>query len=240
MRVRLLGTGTSIPSLTRASSAYLLSVKRKRILVDVGPSVVRRLLEVGHPVTDIDVIVLTHFHVDHTADLSTFLFACNYGIKPRTKPLTIIGGQGMMKFFRRLSVLYRWITPKSYDLTVRSLPSGILEMEGIWLQTARANHNKESIAVRVKNGANVVFSGDTDFSRNLIGLAREADLLVTECSFPVRKVKGHLNLAVLDKIVAAARPKRVILSHLYPDWDNFDGVLHDPYLLGEDGLEIEL
>jgi phosphoribosyl 1,2-cyclic phosphodiesterase len=53
-------------------------------------------------------------------------------------------------------------------------------------------------------------------------------------------VKGHLNLAALDRIVQRTRPERVILTHLYPDWDNWPGVLHAPYLIGEDGMEMEV
>ena len=45
---------------------------------------------------------------------------------------------------------------------------------------------------------------------------------------------------MLQKIVDEANPKRVIISHLYPDWDDFRGVLHSPFLLGEDGMEIEV
>lgn len=67
-----------------------------------------------------------------------------------------------------------------------------------------------------------------------------ADLLVSECSFPDLKAKGHLNLAALEKIVERAKPKQVILSHLYSEWETFRGVLHAPFLLAEDGLEITL
>lgn len=53
-------------------------------------------------------------------------------------------------------------------------------------------------------------------------------------------MKGHLNLATLQRIVEEAHPKRVLVSHLYPEWEGFRGVLHAPYLLAEDGLELEV
>lgn len=240
MRLKILGTGTSIPSLERCSSSYLLQVKKYVVLVDVGPSVVRRLIEFGYTVDDIDIIILTHFHVDHTADLSTFLFACNYGIEPRTKPLLIIGGQGIYKFYKNLLNVYPWILPKSYKITLRNMSKSILEMEHLLIVTDRVNHNSESIGVRIEGKKSVTFSGDTDYSRNLVKLAFGADLFIVECSFPERKVKGHLNLSVLEKIVREAKPKRVIISHLYPEWESFGGVLHTPYLIGEDGLEVEI
>jgi ribonuclease BN (tRNA processing enzyme) len=102
-------------------------------------------------------------------------------------------------------------------------------------------HRPESIGVRIEErGKRVVFSGDTDYSPALAALAADADLLVVECSFPEQKVRGHLNLPTLLTVVREARPKRVIMSHLSPVWEEFRGVLPPPLLLGEDGLTMEL
>ncbi len=240
MKLHILGTGTAIPRIERGSPAYLVTAPGVNVLVDVGPAVVRRLLERGYEVDDVDVVVLTHFHVDHTADLSTFFFASNYGKVARVKPLTVIGGKGVARFYRGLRAIYPWIVPKSYDLTVKRLVNDSLKVSGLTITTAPANHNPESITVRLEGRRSITFSGDTDLSANLVRLAEKTDMLVAECAFPERKVKGHLNLAALDKIVQKAKPKRVILTHLYPEWDTYRGVLHAPYLLGEDGMEMEV
>jgi ribonuclease BN (tRNA processing enzyme) len=240
MKLTILGTGTSTPSLKRGSPAYLLIAGKQKILFDVGPSVVRRLLECGYAVTDIDVIVITHFHVDHTADLSTFLFACNYGKEARTRPLTIIGGPGIRGFYSGLKKIYRWVAPKSYELSVVSMKRGALQFNGITIEAFPVKHNRESIGVKVTERKTVAFTGDTAYSKDLVKLASGANLLVAECSFPFRTVKGHLNLETLDGVVREAKPRRVILTHLDPEWDDFRGVLHAPYLLGEDGMTVNL
>jgi ribonuclease BN (tRNA processing enzyme) len=239
MRLRVLGSGTAVPALRRLSSSYLVTVQGQNVLVDIGPSVVRRLLEKGFSVNEIDVIVITHFHVDHTADLSTFLFAANYGTH-RRKPLLILGGPGIHRFYGRLRSLYRWVAPKAYELTIKAMSRDAYEENGLCFETMKVNHNRESIGVKISKGKSIVFSGDTDYSTNLVALAGGADLLVAECAFPETKVKGHLNLATLERIVRAAKPKRVLLTHLYPEWDEYPGVLHAPILLAEDGLEIDL
>jgi len=240
MNVKLLGTGTCVPSLRRGSSSYLVQTKEINTLVDVGPSVVRRLLENGFTTRDIDVIVLTHFHVDHTADLSTFLFASNYDVVARTKKLSIVGGKGLNDFYRSLLVVYPWLTPKSYEISFYEMPEGSLKENELAITTAPMVHNNESIGVRIEVNKSVTFSGDTDYTETLADLARDTDLLIVECSFPEKKVSGHLDLEAVQKIVDQAKAKRVILSHLYPDWDEFHGVLHAPYLLGEDGMEIKV
>jgi ribonuclease BN (tRNA processing enzyme) len=240
MKVKILGSGTLNPSLERGSPSYLVTDHGLNILVDIGPAVVRRLFEYGISSNDIDIIVLTHFHVDHSIDLSTFFFVSNYGVQERTKPLLVIGGQGLHKFYRGLLRVYPWVKPKTYELTLKSMAAGILEIGGFTMKTARVNHNRESIALRIEAGKTVTFSGDTGYSKNLARLSAGTDLLVVDCSFPEKQVKGHLNLAVLERVVREAKPKKVILSHLYPAWEQFRGVLHAPYLLAEDGLEVKL
>lgn len=239
VKIKFLGTGTSYPTRGRVSSSCLVTVNGTRFLIDIGPSVLRRLVEYGLSVNNIDLILLTHFHVDHSGDLPAFLFACNYGIEPRMKPLKIIGGEGVRSFFRRVSLAFPWIKPKSYDLQILKVVNGKYSFCGVEIETKRTNHNRESIAIRMNMGVSVVFSGDTDYSKNLIELSRGVDLLIVECSFPERKVKGHMNLPTLKRIVEASKPKQVVITHLYPDWDEKIGEISSPYTVSYDGMEIE-
>lgn len=241
MKVRILGTGCAVPSLRRLSSSCLVLTAWGNILIDIGPSVVRRLLEFGYTVNDIDLILLTHFHPDHTVDLPAFLFACNYGESERTKKLTIVGGKGVRPFCRSLDRLYPWIRPLKYEMAIKTLRGSTWRQEGISFTTAAMKHRDESIGVRIEEkGKSAVFSGDTDYAPGLIKLASGADLLIVECSFPERKAKGHLNLSTLLPIVREAKPKRVLMSHLYPEWEEFTAPLPEPLLLAEDGMEIEV
>lgn len=238
VKIKFLGTGTSYPTKNRVSSSCLVIIDQKKILIDIGPSILRRLVEYNLSVNDVDAIILTHFHVDHSGDLPAFLFACNYGIQPRKSPLLLVGGDGIKSFFRKLCGAYPWIKPKTYKLDVLSLANKTHLLDGIGITTKRTNHNKESIAIRLDSKVSIVFSGDTDYSRNLIELSRGVDLLIVECSFPLRKVKGHLNIETLRKMVELAKPKDVVITHLYPEWDETQINLESPYRLSYDGMEI--
>jgi ribonuclease BN (tRNA processing enzyme) len=241
MKIRMLGTGSGVPSLRRVSAAYLVSAASGKILIDIGPSVVRRLLEFDVVADDVDVIILTHFHPDHTVDLATFLFACNYGEKERRKPLLMIGGRGVRLFYGRFSRLYPWVKPIGYPLTIKTLSKGKLRFGNLLIETAPVNHRDESIAIRLEeNGRTTVFSGDTDYSPTLLRLASGSDVLFAECSHPWKKAKGHMNLETLRRVVDSARPRKVLMTHLYPEWEEFKGILPAPLLLGEDGMEIQV
>lgn len=238
VRIKFLGTGTSYPTSKRVSSSCLIFVDEKKLLLDIGPGVLRRLTEMNIPLEEIDIVFLTHFHVDHSSDLPAFLFSSNYGMGPRKRPLFIIGGDGVKSFFSKLCKAYPWIKPKTYTLTILKLVNRSYEWNGILISTKRVNHNKESIAIRLDTSVSLVFTGDTDFSKNLIEISRGVDLLITECSFPWTKIKGHMNLETVKKVVCKAKPKEVILTHLYPEWDEIKCDKLAPFRLAEDGMEI--
>lgn len=58
----------------RASSGYLIFVEEEpRILMDVGGGTYKSLAMSGTTVPDVDRILLTHLHLDHTADMSAMV-----------------------------------------------------------------------------------------------------------------------------------------------------------------------
>jgi len=68
-----------------------------------------------------------------------------------------------------------------------------------------------------------VYSGDTDFSNNLVTLANEADLLICESALPDElKANGHLTPSLAGKTAAMANVKKLILTHFYPECDEVD------------------
>ena len=74
--VQVLGSGGPEITDQRASSAYLVWQDGKaRILVDMGPGSMLRYEQSGARIEDLDVILLTHLHVDHSADLPALIKA---------------------------------------------------------------------------------------------------------------------------------------------------------------------
>jgi ribonuclease BN (tRNA processing enzyme) len=97
---------------------------------------------------------------------------------------------------------------------------------GFVLRTAPVDHAPHSRALRFEeeSGAVAVFSGDTGPCSELEELARGADLLVAECSFPDDHppVPGHLTPSSVAALAARAKPRRLLLTHLYPEVDTPD------------------
>ncbi len=91
----------------------------------------------------------------------------------------------------------------------------------------------------------IAFSGDTDVCSGIVTAARNADVAVLECSFPnERKVRGHLTPAEAGEIAAAARVKKLVLTHFYPECEEADilGQCRETYsgeiILAEDLLRV--
>ena len=68
-----------------------------------------------------------------------------------------------------------------------------------------------------------MYTSDTGYSGELAAFSEGARLLLVECSFRENKpVKTHLNLADAMKLVNKCRPEKVVLTHLYYEWDGID------------------
>ncbi|MEJ2041547.1 MAG: ribonuclease Z, partial [Desulfosarcinaceae bacterium] len=128
MKITILGSGTCVPRLERSACAVLVETGQQKILLDLGPGTMRRLLETGVTIFDLTHVFISHFHPDHTAELAPLIFATKYpDISRRTRLLTVFGGTGLKKFYEGLQAAYGdWIVLPQDQLAVREIdtPAG--------------------------------------------------------------------------------------------------------------------
>ncbi len=228
--VTILGSGTCVPSLRRSSCSVLMQIDSGRLLFDSGPGTMRRLLEAGTTIFDLDYIFYSHFHPDHTAELVPLIFATKYPDSDRRKtPLTVIAGRGFGDFFAGLKAVYgQWIEPAPGMLKILEMANTTRDshrFREFTIDSAPVEHNEESIAYRITSsgGSSVVYTGDTDYSENLISLAKKADLLICESALPDgKRVKGHLTPSLAGEIASRAGVGKLVLTHFYPACDRID------------------
>ena len=226
MKLTILGSGTIVPSIERSAPAYILKVGRETLLIDMGPGLLRQMKRAKVDVSEVDIILISHFHPDHTSDFVPFIFATKYALGSyREKDLTILAPRGFGDLSDGLERVYGdWIVPEAYDIFIEEMGEGKRDFGNFSVTTAPVNHNPESIAFRVDGmGGSFVYSGDTDFSHSLIELAGGVDLLLLECAFPDEmKVPGHLTPTEAGKLAAESEPERLVLTHFYPPMDEVD------------------
>lgn len=90
--VQVLGSGGSDLGNNRASSGILIRKDGKpRILIDTGSGTARNFFDSGATIADLDSILFTHLHVDHSGDLPALI---NASAGQRKTPLPIYGPDG--------------------------------------------------------------------------------------------------------------------------------------------------
>jgi len=221
VEVIILGSGTGAPSLKRGAPGLLIKIKDELLLFDSGNGTLEKLLKLKIDYTEIDYIFYTHFHPDHIAELMPLLFANKYGSKIRTKPLIVIGPKGMKNLYENLLNAYgkRWLVPENYKIEIKDMDDVAYKGENWKINSEKVNHIDPSVGYRfeTKDGKVVVYSGDTDYCHNIVKLARNADLFISECSFPDELYfKGHLTPSLAGKIARESECGHLVLTHLYP------------------------
>ncbi|MBK5188091.1 MAG: MBL fold metallo-hydrolase [Gemmatimonadaceae bacterium] len=220
MRLTTLGTGTASPS-RRVNAGHLVEAGAVTLLMDCGSGVVHRMGELGANWLGITHLAITHFHPDHTLDLTTLLFAWRYGaLPPRSAPLTILGPVGIAQLIEHFAVIYGdTIRDPGFPVTVHELaPGARVDLGGgVTLAAHKVPHTAESVAYSVERGdARLVYTGDTGFDTAVAEWAQGCDLLLAECSLPEHlAVASHLTPAQVGVLAEIADPGRLVLTHFY-------------------------
>ena len=220
MKLTILGSGTAAPLLEKSNAAYLLEIDNLKFLLDSGAGTTRRLLEVKADLFDIDHIFYTHLHNDHINDLGAIIWSNNYG-GTRKKALNLYGPKGFKKYYRIL--LNKLLKPPKlyFGVNLKELKNSHLKIGSITVKTHKIRHSSttKSIAYRFEfKGKSFVYTGDAEYTDDVTEIAKNADVLLTECSLPdSKKEEGHLTPSLAGKIAAKAGVKHWILTHFYPE-----------------------
>jgi len=263
---RLITLGTKSgpgPVVGRAQSSNVLIVNGTLYIVDAGEGVTRRLTRAGLSIRDIDTIFITHPHSDHTGGLGGLL-GTEYDLQ-RTKPVTIYGPPGTAVAVKGL-VDYLTVSsdirisdgthsvPVSKVFFGRDIGTGVFYQDANVKVTGVENTHfhfppgspaygkYKSYSYRFEASDRVVvFSGDTGPSEALTELAKSADLLITEVTYPSPQEaktaqirtglwqrwtpeeqasflhhmsQEHITPEEVGKMAARAGVKTVVLTHL--------------------------
>ena len=254
MQLIVLGSGTSVPHPRRASTAHWLETGRGKLLLDISADAPHRMAEEGLDWAELDAIWISHFHLDHSGGLAPYLFGMRSApqTQKRKKPMNVYAGVG----FER--ILKAFDEANNYRLFKQPFPLNVVELRpgqefeilpDLSATTFSTPHTPESLALRLTNsdGRVVVYTSDTGYSIELAEFAAGADLLVMECSFFKDKpVTTHLKLDEALQLARTAAPRKLLLTHLYGEWDNVDLVSEAKKLWqgetfeGQDGLRLQL
>ena len=230
MQLTVLGSGTSVPHARRSSSAHWLEATGGTVMLDISATAVNRAAREGFDWAGLDAVWVSHFHLDHVGGLAPFLFGTKHApqTRERRKPLRVYGPRGLEKLLRAFD------EAGAYKLFEQPFPFEVREVSpraefevfgGLRAEVFSTPHTGESLAVKLADadGATLVYTSDTGPTDALADFARGAHLLLMECSFfRTKPIETHLVLEDAMRLARLAAPRRVMLAHLYPEWDGVD------------------
>jgi ribonuclease BN (tRNA processing enzyme) len=238
---QVLGSGGPELQDKRASSSYLVwKDGQALVLVDAGGGSAVRFGESGAQVSQLDVLLFTHYHVDHSADFPALIKSSWF--EDRKRPLPIYGPAGndfmpsttefVYDFFGEKHGAYRYLSEllvpgeessykmQPHNVVAGSTPVAAFRSGDLAVYAVRVVHGQvPALAWRVAVGGKfIVFSGDTNGDNpGLAQLALNADLFIAHNAVPEGAVgierRLHMPPSVIGQIAEDAHVKNLVLSH---------------------------
>ncbi len=188
---------------------------------------------------------MTHFHADHFGGIPFLMLDAQFFSK-RTQPLTIVGPPGLGAWYLRgLETAFPGssATRLKFELSLIELQAlEEREIAGVRVRPHQVQHGNPGgpfVAYRLQaEGRTIAYTGDTEWTDELIAAGRDVDLFIAEAYFFDKKVKFHLDLDTLVGKLPLIRPRRLVLTHMSDAMLARVGSL--PYKTAFDGMVIEL
>jgi ribonuclease BN (tRNA processing enzyme) len=247
MRTRLVLLGTAggpTPKASRAAPAQAVVVGDRIYLVDCGDGVARQLALAKLPIAHLRAVFITHHHSDHIAGYGPlFLLGWAAGLSASVHafgppPLTAMTRQILdaYKFDIELRMADEGRPPLAPLVRTHEITAGgeVFKDDRVRVTAVLNDHPPiaHSFAYRFDTpDRSIVFSGDTRVSKNLIVLAKHADVLVHEVisrEFWERPdapqppavvrhiIASHTDVADAARVARRAGVKTLVLSHFVP------------------------
>ena len=263
MKVTVLGKSPAWQDAGGACSGYLVEEGDLRVLIDCGNGVFGKLRE-HLDYLDVDAVVISHMHADHTLDLVPYAYALTYS--PRQQPVPVGGYAGREVPVRPelqlppggatqlRSICTSWQAPELVDHAFRVgeyAPGTPLAIGELTFTFGLVPHYIPTYAIRVSaaDGRNFTYGADCCPNDELVVFAADTDLLLIEATLPRPErsgLRGHLTGAEAGEHARRAGAKRVVLTHI-PDEIDQAASLADaeeafgrPAEIAREGLVIEL
>lgn len=217
IKLTFIGTGDAFGSGGRLSTCFYVKAPDSGFLIDCGASSIPGLKMNGIDIKDIGTILITHFHGDHFGGLPFFLLEA--AVCRCEKPITVVSPPGCKeKVTQLLSLLYPG-TEVLEKLNISFLeyqPFETIVTGGLKVQAYPVIHSEAAFphGLRIHIADKIIsYSGDTEWTDNLIPLSADADLFICECNFFNLQVRGHMNYQSLKLWLPGLTCKKIILTH---------------------------
>lgn len=242
MRIILLGTAAALADPDRCQTSTLVTLDNGRhYMFDCGEGATRQMCKADINPADVGHLFLTHLHLDHCVGVPFFLLSS--WIFDRRGAPKIFGPKGTKSFVSHL------FEGGAFDVDIRArgqfpmrkanmealrpevtefgegviFDDGHLKVEALWVEHI-PREICECFGFRIHgDGKILAISSDTRHCPNVTKLAKDADLLIHECTFPEAFIKhraktgvgtfNHTSPSTVGQVAAEAGAKALVATH---------------------------
>lgn len=220
--LEVFGNRAGSPGPDGPASGYLLRGGGKTVLVDCGPGVLAGLAS-ADVIGELDAVIISHRHADHSADLPSFGY--HRAFPAPQPPLPLYAPTGFGEYIEALDrvhgipTLDDLRTPITSQVRLHEVrPGETFWAAGIQVDTVEAKHPVPCISMRFPDFG-FVYTADTAKTDNLVELARGARLLLAEATYVSGDgydfdAHGHMSGFEAGELAEEAGVERLVLTHL--------------------------
>lgn len=210
MTATVLGCSGSYPGPGQACSGYLVRTATTTVWLDAGSGTLANL-QLHADLLDVDAVVVSHEHPDHSIDLAGCYVACKYHLNRDHVPVYAPASVRDHAYYSGAPLAWHEVTGGDE-----------VDIGGLHLSFSRTDHPPETLAVRIDGeGRSLGYSADSGPAWSLEALGPGLDLAICEATF-LRRHEGsaqHLSARQAGESARAAGVRRLVLTHLRPGID---------------------
>lgn len=195
-------------SQARATGGFVVQVGKEQIHVDPGPGATVHAAQLGIDIIDTTVILISHFHIDHSNDVNAIIDAITFGGKEK-KGILIAGELGKKS---NLSEFHS----NALEEFVKLKPHEKIEVKNVIVQATKTEgHSVYTNGFKIFTPKFVLgYTSDTNFFPGLIDELKGCDILIVNTLKPrSMRLKGHMNSNDVAKLLKGVKPKLAVLQH---------------------------
>ncbi len=214
METVFLGTYGAIPAAESGNTSLLIATAKVLILVDTTGNPLQSILCTGRNPDNLEVVILTHAHVDHLYGLPSLI----HGLycMARSKPLIILADPFTRQKAEQLLISFDLRGEKTgFHLDFReSLQSDLIKVD-----LFPGSHSVPSSMVRIAaDASSLMYTSDTSSIEEICRASMGCSTLIHEASGANRNIEnlmkdGHSSAYQAGQNVACAGVKQLFLCH---------------------------
>ncbi len=239
-KVTFLGTN-GYPTGDKKTIGTLIESNQNKILLECGASLIQELEANGHLITDLDLILSTHIHADHSGGVPLVFFGNimeRLYKKWRSTKSHLVLALEQVTYNSFLPVIQNAYAPffsetPPADVEILPIPNNVNYTynpgNDLVVRTIPLRHSVPNIGIQIDwNGIKITYISDTKYFDDLCEFAKDSTLLICNVfgSLQHSEIAHRIGFMIAQdaaQIADRSRSKTLVLQHIFfPETDTVD------------------